>query len=263
MTETCPLTHRAELFLCLSHAFLPPKSPELRNALREHLADDLQTLANELEYDLLAPLTELRETMTAAPEHRLLGIYSALFLNPPAPVSINTGMYLDGGIGGISVQSLEDLQQRHGVARAETFRDFSDHVSVQLELFAYLLGSAAEERAAGHHPQVQILLNDINALRDHILRRWAPALAGDLRKALGKHPEGQPYLALALLLANALEEDARRFPDQRGAPAPDAEALAAAREKAALRERYKHVDMDEIRARLAAQGLSTAHLGNE
>ncbi|MFP4182582.1 MAG: hypothetical protein ACLFTX_08335 [Thiohalospira sp.] len=41
---------------------------------------------------LQAALAALRE----APEHALLSAYTAPYLTPPAPVRINTGMYIDG-----------------------------------------------------------------------------------------------------------------------------------------------------------------------
>lgn len=257
-TESCSL--RAEFHLSLARALLPPGDVQTHAALTTLLSDDLQALAGELDYELTAALSDLSLAMTAAADQeRLLRAYSALFLTPPTPVHINTGVYLDGAIAGATVQALETLQLRHGVGRSEQFRDLSDHASAQLELFAFLLARAAEESAAGNHPQARVLIDDANALRDRTLRRWAPALTDDLRKAIARCPDGRPYLALAALLDAALEQDARRFPDQRAEPV-DAAAQAMAREKAALRARYQQVDLDDMRARLAAQGLSTAHL---
>ncbi len=257
-TTSC--ASRAEFHLSLARALLPAGDARTHAALTTLLSDDLQTLADELDYTL--DLRDLRHALaTASDQDRLLRAYSALFLTPPTPVHINTGIYLDGAVAGATVQALETLQQRHGLGRSEQFHDLSDHASAQLELFAYLLASAAGESESGNHPQAQILIDDANTLRDRYLRRWAPALEADLRKTITRCPDGRPYLALATLLSAALEQDARLFPDQRAEPA-DAAALAMAQEKAVLRERYQRIDLDDIRARLAAQGLSTEHLSS-
>lgn len=234
---------RAELYLCLARSFLPPAGEAAFAALRDALADDLEALCDGLECS--AGADEFRRAIAAIPDADALSrLYSKLFLAPPRRVQIHSGVYLDGGLMGRSVQALETCYRRAGLERREDFRSSSDHVSVQLEFAACLY--AREERAypAGHF---------LASFPAH----WLSEFISDLEQATDE-VGANPYLALARVLAAAVARDAVPLPQdprrQRGQ-----RALERARMKRAARG-VTPADLVEIERRLRERGLSTEHL---
>jgi putative dimethyl sulfoxide reductase chaperone len=257
------LVHRAELYLCIARAFLPPSSEESFDGLRNLLSDDLEELGRELEYDLSGVIGAYRTAVQAIPDHAaLLREYSRLFLAPPLPVNINTGVYLDGGIAGDAVLALDALYRQHGVQRSDEFHDLSDHITVQLEFLAYLLASAASVADAGDKARAEALVQAAADLRDRYIRNWLPRFTQALEKAVRAGGQSSPYLALARVLQQAVEQDAARYAHRvEGVEVSSGTAgVLSEEEKAALRARYQNIDMDEIRAKLQEHGLSTEHL---
>jgi TorA maturation chaperone TorD len=236
---------RAEFYLCLARAFLPPGNEADFRALTAFLADDLGDLAPRLDYPIADELSEFRAAASAlADPLSLLQTYAALFLTPPAPVPINAGLYLDGAIMGESVRAMEDCYRRCGVERGEHFRDLSDHVAVQLEFAAYLYARAAE-RPAG---EAELPLTAGEFL-GAFARRWLPAFCDKLETAT--HKQGivpNPYAPLARILQRAVTKDAALLPD----PFAQAERLAPP----PLDEWALH----EMARLLRERGLSAEHL---
>ncbi len=215
---------RAEFYLLLARAFLPPTWPGAREAMADALAADLQALAEVLGYDIAAPLEEYRRAMAALDELELLRCYSRLFLTPPVAVRINPCYYLDGALMGHSVTELADWYRSAGLERAETFHDLPDHVSAQLEFAATLFSRAA----AGAAPQP-----DAGEFLHRFVARWLPPFIADLARAHRENPN--PYLFLARVLAIAVARDSARDEDalaEHSAPGaahhPPAEPLAGA-----------------------------------
>jgi TorA maturation chaperone TorD len=245
-TEQLQSQSRAEFHLCLAHAFLTPDSGAAWLGLRDALADDLDDLGRTLGYDMAGHVADYRTSIAAIPDQpTLLGIYSALFLAPPRPVSINTGAYLDGAVNGGSVLAMEDAYRRCGLERNEDFKDLSDHVSIQLEFVAsrYLtrLTSAAEDIEAE-----QFLATFVVG--------WLPPFIADLER---ERAMPNPWLPLAQLLQIAVMHDtvaipATRYPRQQI-------ALDKARH-ARAQEGIGEADMAFIAERLRAKGLATDHL---
>lgn len=100
----------AELYLCLSRAFLTPLNGVTLRALREGLQPDLEELAERLPAIDAEWLAAFRSTLEAVPSsERLLVGYSRLFLTPPAPAPLNLGGYLDGGLMGQGSRRIEAL----------------------------------------------------------------------------------------------------------------------------------------------------------
>ncbi len=219
---------RAEFYLCLARAFLPPGDEADFRGLTAFLADDLGDLARRLDYPIADELSEFRAAASAlASPLSLLQTYAALFLTPPAPVPINAGLYLDGALMGESVRAMEDCYRRCGVERGEHFRDLSDHVAVQLEFAAYLYASAAESPAG----EAALPLTAGEFL-GAFPRRWLPAFCAKLETATRKQGVvPNPYAPLARILRCAVEKDAAPLPDpvaqaERPAPPPlDNQAL--------------------------------------
>ena len=146
--ETRGLSAQAEFWLAVAQAFLPPMQPEVAAFvadLPDHLAQSLEAAQIEAAEDIDALRVALRGLPSA---ESLLVHYSALFLPPGHKVSLNTAVHLDGSLNGAAMDGIEALMERHGVARAESFRDLPDHLSALLELFALLAQKHAIEDQA-------------------------------------------------------------------------------------------------------------------
>jgi TorA maturation chaperone TorD len=251
------LAARAEFYLCLARAFLPPTQPQLFPAMRELLADDLAELAAMLGHDIQVPLADLRAELARVDRSTaLLQIYSAVFLAPPAAAHINAGQYLDGAVNGGSVKALEADYARCGVQRDEGFRDLADHVAVQLEFVAWLYGTQAERC---RDPMAAPLAVDPGQFLQRFAMRWLGPFCADLARA--EEEQGlpaNPYRPLALILREAVLRDAVPIPVDPKV-ARRTHAIEQARAKYAGR-RLTAEDIDEIRCKLQARGLSTDHL---
>jgi TorA maturation chaperone TorD len=189
---------------------------------------------------------------TIADADALLQIYSRLFLQPPVAAYINTGVYLDGCMNGASVREMDQWYGRAGLQRAESFRDLSDHVALQLEFVASLYehaldGSGSRGASAGE-------------FIGRFVARWAPSLTENLLLAERELDLTQePYLPLARVLTKAALRDAEAPSDIGPARLRRERALAGARRKQALKG-ITPQDLEAIRARLAGRGLATDHL---
>ncbi|HJW81635.1 MAG TPA: molecular chaperone TorD family protein [Acidiferrobacterales bacterium] len=214
-------TSRAEFYLCLARAFLPPRAPQTHRALVEDLADALADLAVEIGYPIFEPLAQLRAAFGAVPEPlALLQLYSKLFLTPPAAAALNAGMYLDGAVMGASVGAIGQAYRHHGLARAEGFRDTPDHLASLLEFVAYLYAAAAETPA-----EAETLAEEAEVFLDCYVTSWLPPLCAHIARAVPG--DANPYAVLARLLLDAANQDARRTepavarPGPPATPAPD------------------------------------------
>lgn len=260
MTEATPtncLRERAELYYCLSRAFVAPDGAQTIEAMAGALPEDLAAIAEVVGYDFAATLADYRRSFAGIPDtDALLCLYSSLFLAPPRETMINTATYIDGALNGGSVAAMENLYRACGVERDENFRDLADHVAVQLEFVAYLY---LREADAGEAAQRFDLPCSGGEFLHQFVIRWLPHFIADLEtQTRARELAGNPYLELARVLDIAARSDARECPlDARTARA--AHAIAAARQS----WRQREIDADalaEIARKLEARGLSTAHL---
>jgi len=144
------LIPRAELYLCLSKAFLPPLQEPDFHALTVDFPADLEELDEEIGLIGTERLTRITVSLTSFPDHSaLLKTYSRLFLSPPAPALLNMGLYLDGGLMGNSCSELERLYVAHGLQRDPAFRDGSDHLALYLQFLAWTYAQAQEHFDGG------------------------------------------------------------------------------------------------------------------
>lgn len=252
------LSARAEFYLCLARAFAAPTDPLMLPALRDVLADDLGELAAELGYAIETPLSRYRdEVLRVTDATHLLQIYSAIFLAPPTPARINVGMYIDGAMNGGSVKAMEEAYLQCGVERDESFRDLSDHVTVQLEFVALLYARQAAY-FTGDSAAEPLPVEPGRFLHDHA-RRWLGPLCADLARAASERElDANPYLPLAQILSAAAACDAVA-PEVDAKAAQKRHAIESARAKVAARG-ITAQDMAEIKRKLEARGLSTDHL---
>ncbi|MDO8934080.1 MAG: molecular chaperone TorD family protein [Rhodocyclaceae bacterium] len=247
------LQSRAELYLCLAHAFLTPDRESAWDALRDALADDLADLGETLAYDFDEHVADYRAAIAAIPDHAtLLQIYSALFLAPPRRVAINTGSYLDGAVNGGSVLMMDEAYRRGGLERSEDFKDLSDHVSIQLEFVASRYLKRLETAITG---------TDAEEFLGTFVAHWLPPFIDDLTRE-GAASEGtpNPWLPLARLLQIAVAQDARIAPETTSAAHQRQQIAIGKARHVRARDGIGDEDMAFIAQRLREKGLATDHL---
>ena len=185
----------ADLFFCLAAAFLPPPAQVDTRAWCESLAGDLSDLGASLGIDTTAAAAALRGTAEKADAAEpWLIAYSRLFLVPPVPVTLNTGMYLEGSLGGISAQMIEQCYTTAGFSRREAFRDLPDHVGTQFEFIGALLERADEDAAAM-----------AQEFSDKFIRHWIDPLHAALTRVAERDAAARAYAALTRAAQAALD----------------------------------------------------------
>jgi TorA maturation chaperone TorD len=201
------LLDRADLLYCLARAFLPPPEGWSVCDWAQPLAEDLAELGASTGLPTQGVLDALdAECARWAAAARLadgaadawLVEYTRLFLVPPVRVPLNTGLYLEGSIGGAAAQMMRSCYAAAGTAPSDAFHDLPDHVAMQLEFVARLLERGARGDADGA------------AMADEFCREFVHGWAGPLQQACvvaaGQQPAARVYAALAGLLCAAVAE---------------------------------------------------------
>jgi TorA maturation chaperone TorD len=186
----------ADLFLTLAAAFTPPPAQMSGGDWSLPLAADLEELGAALELDTAAAVHALRaiSAQRSAGEPWLVD-YSRLFLVPPVPVTLNTGMYLEGSLGGSSAQMMLQCYAVAGFALRETFRDLPDHVVTQLEFVAALLQRAEAGDETGREMAREFI--------DTFIAHWVEPLHAACSKAAVHDPAARIYASLVEVLRQA------------------------------------------------------------
>ena len=222
------LMSRAELYHCLGQAFVPPMEPRYHQAMVEALPADLDELLPGRNAG-----AQLADAMVDAGDHQgLLRAYSRLFMVPPRPAPLNAGLYIDRTLMGPSVVEMERYYQRHGLAREAGFRGMPDHLVLQLQFLAMLLGTAAQMDEAG----AETVLREARDFLNRFLRPWPNDLVQRLDQESRGDPRCRPYAVLGRMVRDALDEDARWLQSRVPAPAPDAEEPEVNESRVAARD---------------------------
>lgn len=268
-----PLNAKADFYLMLSHAFLPPTSPNAHAAFVVLLPEELTEIADEAGYALAPELTAYRASCPALPDRTaLLQLYSALFLMPPREVQLHVAVYLDGAILGSSADALQRFYGRHGVARSDSFHDLPDHLSTVLECLALLYARAAESNAGTRAG----LLASACELNRKFLLSWVPVMRRHMRRVIDENlaegnprgPLAPPYVHLAAMLQSALIADAGPLDEElRRVVDPTTTAEAATEDKHAM-ARCTACGADiapaarvrRVKKVLEKEGIDTSHL---
>lgn len=186
----------ADLFLTLAAAFAAPPAQMTAHDWSLPLAADIEEFGAELGLDTARAARTLRAIASerSAAEPWLVD-YSRLFLVPPVRVTLNTGMYLEGALGGTSAQMLLQCYAVAGFQVRDTFRDLPDHVAIQLEFVAALLQRAE----AGDETARDMAREFVEAFVAH----WIDPLAAACAKAAVDDPAAGAYAALVDVLRQA------------------------------------------------------------
>ncbi len=276
------LTLRAELYLVLSHAAVPPMRTEQQQAMLELLSDDLEALIHAQGLNpLLTQLHQLKSSLERLAENplELLRGYSHLFLSPPVRVRINAGFHLDGAAMAQSTLEMEALYNKHNVAQSEHFRDLPDHLAMQLEFIGFLMASAAEALEQGDEARRHAALTDAACFTNRYMEPWLAGFAGEIQHAAKTEQACAPYAALASIIGAVVAEDApalaERFPPtprEVVEPAIDRDALRALhrqQQPPSIGERSCRIcgnaflpegEIATIIEKLEERGLATDHL---
>jgi TorA maturation chaperone TorD len=249
---------KAEFWLCLARAFLPPATEASQRALREHLADDLTELAHALNYPIAPEIDALRCAIAGLPgDEATLALYSQLFLVPGvAHPHINAAAYFDGAAHGGLLRQLAECYRACGLEKDASFADLPDHVVVQLEFTAWLFAVAAAREQGEAAPATPMHAADFIAA---FVARWAPAFRHDLELAHARFAlVDNPWLHLARVLETVARIEADTAVASESLPTVDTDI-------ALLRRQYAGrapdaADLVRIRASLAADGLACDHI---
>jgi TorA maturation chaperone TorD len=207
--ENSTLLDRADLMFCLARAFMPPPQGWSVCDWAQPLEDDLAELGASTGLPTEAAQAALdAECARWAAAARLadgsadswLVEYTRLFLMPPALVPLNTGLYLEGAVGGAAAQMMRSCYETAGAAPSEGFHDLPDHVAMQLEFVARLLERGARGDADGVAMAEEFCQEFVHA--------WAGPLQQACESAVGLHPAARVYVELTRLLRAAVRDPA-------------------------------------------------------
>ena len=262
------LAAKAEFYLTLSRAFLPPTHADSHDAFVRVLPGELREIARQAGYSVelgiagyAAAAANIRDQL------QLLQTYSGLFLMPPREVQLHVSVYLDGTILGGSSDGIMKCYAAQGLGRSDNFHDLPDHISVVLEFLALLFAKAAESDG---YPQAD-LLNDAGEFNRNYLLSWVPIMRRQLARTLSECADrghSPIYLHLAAILQDALVTDAGELTPMLKRVL-DPEALAkthneVSREMARCRECGADIApagrVRRVRKVLEKEGLDTSHL---
>lgn len=278
--DTNVIAAKAEFYLMLSRAFLPPTAPDSHDAFVYALPEELREIGVAAGYDKFShrDSTGLQKIDTYAAlaagvtdRTRLLQIYSGFFLMPPREVQLYVSAYLDGNILGKSCDALQAFYRKHQLAHSDDFHDLPDHLSAVLEFLALLYAKAA---ATDGYARAD-LLNDATDLNRVFLLSWVPVMRRQLAHRqqeaddhLGAGAMPAIYPQLTEILEAALVADAGDLsPELRQVLSPEARVEA---NKEDSKEMAKCVDcgadiapaarIRRVRKVLEKEGIDTGHL---
>jgi TorA maturation chaperone TorD len=252
---------RADFFLTLARAFTPPIGEAMQRAFVEELPDDLDAMSDRLGYPVESAIAALRGSVAdfGAPM-RVLQLYAALFLTPPAPVHLNTSVYLDGSVLGGSEYEMRHWFARHGLSGNGEAGALADRVDANLEFVAELFRRASRSIDAGDPMDGLAQSAEARRFLAAYPRRWLAPMRAACAKACADGGYTTAYVHLLDILGSALDteigKEAARTPEaalsaaypvgsSHGIGGPTAEDLA----EIAFRLRGSGLSFDHIRQR--------------
>lgn len=199
------LIDRADFFYCLSRAFLPPPASWHIDQWSEPLLGDLKELSMRMGIDCShveqALMAEQKRgqsnTLQSKQPDSWLVEYSRIFLVPPVPVTLNAGVYLEGALGGSSVQMMRSCYESVGVEPSDMFHDLPDHVAMQFEFVGWLY-----QQAANGDPDADAMAAEFTR---EFIAIWLPALENSCQSSRDRVPAASVFTALCRLVGAAIK----------------------------------------------------------
>lgn len=249
-------SHR-DLWLCLARAFAPPTADSFFQAFTQDLPHDLAAIADELGISLTSEVEGFAAAAQLLPDAlELQRIYAALFVIPPAPVFMNTAIYLDGAFLGPSEIDINGWYSRHHYQRHPEFHDLNDHAAAQFEFLALLYERALKAAVAHDHMEAVAYASEAERFLNAFPKRWIGPFLQAVEKTCAEHDLSTVYLHLGrivwLAIDNALQDGSSRLQMESGLAFPE----ASSRGIGALTAE----DLAEIALRLDAAGLDYGHI---
>lgn len=258
MPSPTPLfASKRDLWLCLARAFAPPIRGAFHQAFTQALPSDLADIATEIG---LAAADEIAlfasEAARMADDLEIQRLYSSLFSTPPAPVFINTAIYLDGAFLGESELGIQRWCERYGFERDPNLKDLNDHVAVQLEFVGQLYHLALAKAQMGEDMEANALASDAERFIRVYPSRWIGPFLLSLQTACADRNLNRAYIHLAHLLRLAIEHETchAALPFQRSFDA------SLTQDPARGAVQVSADDLAQIALRLVTAGLSMDHV---
>lgn len=246
----------ADLWAVLGRAFSVPRDAHFVRAFIDDLPSDLREIAQALGLQAQEVLNQFETAArTLADPLELQRLYAALFLVPPAPVALNTAVYLDGTVLGPSELAMNAAYARCGFRRDPQFRDLADHPAAQFEFLARLFARAAAARRRGEEEGVRVDLEEAERFLATFPRRWITPFCSALERACAERGLNPCYLWLARFLWLAIERACAKQADRWSATN---EAAMNAQGNGGSQPTAE--DLVEIALKLDEAGLSFEHV---
>ena len=248
---------RRDFWLCLARAFAPPAGGDYHAAFAEDLPADLDAIAGEIGLELGAQIAAFRDAAARAGDSEALQkLYAGLFLTPPAPVMINAGYYIDGGLMGATEKALNAWYGHHGFARHEHFRDLSDTVAVQCEFLSLLYDKAGTAAEADEDLEAMAYIGEAERFLAEYPRRWVTPMLRELEAAVERRDLNPAYAHLLRVLWLALEDAVTRA----GSRIEKAQSADLPKGSSRGMGALTAEDLAEIAFRLERDGLAWDHV---
>lgn len=247
---------KRDLWLCLARAFAPPASGDYHAAFVRHLPGDLSAICEEIGLNVVADLDGFAEAAGRLPDAlEIQRSYAALFVTPPAPVFMNTAIYLDGAFLGQSEIDINTWYTRHGFERHAAFHDLNDHAAVQFEFVALLFDKAATSAFANEDMEALAYAAEAERFLNTFPKHWITAFLQAIAQAVSRDDGGAVYLHLARIAWRAIEQaiaESSILAETAGTAFPDGSSRGLGPLTAD--------DLAEIAFRLEAAGLDYTHV---
>ena len=206
---------KRDLWLCLARAFAPPAGGDYHAAFVQDLPDDLAAIGEEIGLNIVSELDNFAGAARQLPDGlEIQRSYAALFVTPPAPVFMNTAIYLDGVFLGQNEIDLNTLYARHGYEQHAEFHDLNDHAAVQFEFVALLFNKAATAALANEDMEALPYAAEAERFLNAFPKHWMTAFLQGLAQAVLRHDRGGVYLHLAKIAWLAIEQSLAESPAQ-------------------------------------------------
>jgi TorA maturation chaperone TorD len=249
---------RADFFATMAQAFAPPVGLPVQRAFAEDLPQDLAEMAGGLGYPVEEALADLARCVASIGDSRqILQIYSGLFLAPPAPLHLNTAVYLDGAVLGGSEYEMRQWFARFGLTGRNRSGTLADHVDANLAFVGELFSRAHRAFEADDPMEGLALAVEARRFLAAYPRRWLPPLRAACVKACLERAYPPVYLHLLDILVGAIATEVAR--DAAKTAAAAVEVAYPAGSSRGVGEPTAE-DLAEIAFRLKAAGLSYDHV---